>query len=52
MSDDPEAIRHLVSEGFPLVGQGLPKELQDRICELLLRGVVVIVGDALVHDGP
>ena len=44
VSDDPEAI--------PLVGQGLPKELQDRICELLLRGVVVIVGDALVHDGP
>lgn len=52
VSDDPEAIRHLVSEGCPVFGQGFSKEPQDRICELLLREVVVIVGDALVHDGP
>lgn len=52
VSDDIEAIWHLVSEGFPLVGQGLPEEPQGRICELLLRGVEVIVGDALMHDGP
>ena len=52
MSYDLEAIWHLVSEGFPLVGQGLPEEPQGRICEPLLRGVEVIVGDALMHDGP
>ena len=39
-------------EGFPLFGQGFSKEPEDRIRELLLRCVVAIVGDALVHDGP
>ena len=50
--DAPEVVRHLAAEGFPFFGQGFSKEPQDRIRELLLRRVVAIVGDALVHDGP
>ena len=40
----------MASEDLPLVRDGLPKELEARICELLLRGVVEIVGGALVRD--
>lgn len=50
--DNAEAVRHLGAEGFPFFGQGFSKEPQDRIRELLLRLVVAIVSDALVHDGP
>ena len=50
--DDPEIVGDLIAEGFPFVGEGFSKEPQDRIRELLLRWVVVIMSDVLVHDRP
>jgi hypothetical protein len=52
VNDDPEVVGHLIAEGLPFVGQGFSKEPQDRIRELLLRWVVVIMSDVLVHDRP
>ena len=52
VSDNAEAVRHLIAEGLPFVGHGFSKEPQDRIRELLLCWVVLVVGHALMHDGP
>ncbi len=50
--DDPEVVRDLASEGFPLIWDGLSEELQDGIRELFLGGVMLVVGHMLVHHGP
>jgi hypothetical protein len=50
--DDPEVIRDLASECFPLILGGLSEEVQDRIREVFLRGVMLVVGHTLVHHRP
>lgn len=52
MCDDPEVVGHLIAERFPVFGQGFSKEPQDRISKLLLRWIVAIVSDVLVHNRP
>ena len=52
MSYDAEIVENLVTENFPLTWDGFPKESQDRIRELLLGGVVLVVCHLLVHHGP
>ena len=49
---DPEVVRHLAAEGFPLVRDGFAEELEDRTRELLLRRIVAIMGHELVHHSP
>ena len=54
VASDTEPVREVITEGETgrLVNFFNRAALVDRICELLLRGVVAIVGNALVHDGP
>jgi hypothetical protein len=52
VGNDSEVIRHLASEGFPLIWDGLSEEFQDRIGELFLGGVMAIVSHMLVHHRP
>ena len=49
---DPEVVRLLASECFPLIWRGFAKEPEDRTRELLLCRIMPIVCHELVHDRP